>query len=181
MSDYIAGLYPNVSLEDNGTPERTQVNNLFIYSWPVEEQGVCPGVVTAIEYCYQRDVNLLVGPPIFSLLFLKEVSTGFKVTQRIDVAPQSFSTCLLRGGVDTCCERQRLEQQNWFGVPSESTAFGIFAKGRNRILGYGPGQDGQTAGYQLPIDRMDDGLIKVPTLNDTITIKYRMFNLIIGK
>ena len=81
-----------------------------------------------------------------------------------------------------CCERQTLQPPLWvIGTPSQNTvAFGIFAKGRNRILGYGEGHGETAVGYQLPIDRMDDGFIKIP-LNDTVLIHYRMFNLVIGK
>lgn len=167
-------------MEGVETPEPTQVNNLFIYSWPAEEQARYPepGAVTALDYCFQKTTTQLV--PVFTLVFLNEVSNGFRVSHTINVEAEMENSCSNRGGVETCCERKLLEEAHWFHVPSQSTAFGIYAKGRNRILGYNIRQQETTMGYQVPVDRMDDGLIKVP-LNDTRMIEYRMLNMIIRK
>ena len=175
-----AELFPNVMLEGTETPEVTQVNNLFIYGWPEEEQAryPSPGAVKALEYCFQR--TAVDRSPVFTILFLEEVSKGFGVTHTINVEAEDDGICSVRGGVETCCEKKSLQPQSWLHLPSQNTAFGIFSKGRNRILGYRAQQVQRTEGYKLSVDRMDDGLISVP-LNNTALIEYRMLNLVIGK
>ena len=173
------GLYPNVTLEDIGTPAVTAPFNLFIYTWPLEEQAKCPGNVTAIEYCFQRPSSTLIKP-VFTLLLLKSLNYGYRISDTIVVTTKNFSFCSNRGGINTCCERKPLRQQNQFSVPSEIEAFGIFASGGNRILGYTLGQQSSTLGFQVPISAIQNDYVALPN-TDMITITYRMFNFVVGK
>ena len=175
-----ADIYPNVTLEGTMTPQVTQANQMFIYSWTQEEQAMCPGAVTALEYCYQRSKLKSTTIPIFTLVFVKPVSRGLRVTHTINVVAEESSSCTMRGGVDTCCEKKSLGLQDQFRVPSDSTAFAVYAVGQNRILGYGVGQEESVIGYQVAIDKMDDGLIRVAS-NDTVMVEYRMLNLMAGE
>ena len=180
MVNSCTGIYPNVTLEGTATPKVTQLNQMFIYSWSPTVQATCPGAVTKLEYCYQRIAVQTITIPIFTLVFLKPDIRGFRVTHTINVAAGDLNSCTMRGGVNTCCETKVLERLEQFRVPSISTAFGIYAVGKNRILGYSVGQEDSVTGYQLAIDLMDDGLVRVAA-NDTATVEYRMLNLISGK
>lgn len=174
-------LYPNVTLKDIGTPEVTAPSNLFIYTWPLEEQAKCPGNVTAIEYCFQRPATTRIQP-VFTLLLLKQLSYGYRITDTIVVATKNFRNCSNRGGIYTCCERRPLRQLDQFSVPSEKIeAFGISAIGDNRILGYAQGQQSSTLGFQIPLSTVQTIYIPLPNMADMITIDYRMFNFVIGK
>ncbi len=93
---------------------------------------------------------------------------------------QDFTSCTDRGGVDTCCLRQPLDQSNWFKLPVRTSGgFGIYSKGDNRILGAEPGLMEYGVGFQIPIDRKDDIHINVEGL--PATLNYRLFNMVIGK
>lgn len=165
-------------------PEFTQLYNLFIYQWPAEEQEKCPGTVTAVDYCFQRASSLPQLEPIFTLLLLELVNGGYRVTQRIDVLAQNFSFCSNRGGIDTCCGRRSLDQQNQFLVPSGNIAFGIYATGNDRILGFRPGQERTIIGFQIPVQHeeiIQRGSVISVRLDNKVTIAYRMFNFVIGK
>ena len=168
-----------MTLKDIGTPAVTAPFNLFIYTWPLEEQAKCPGNVTAIEYCFQRPTSTLIKP-VFTLLLLKPLNYGYRISDTIVVTTKSFSFCSNRGGINTCCERKPLRQQNQFSVPSEIEAFGIFASGESKILGYALGQQNSTLGFQVPVSEIQNGFIALPKA-DMITITYRMFNFVLGK
>ena len=175
---YFIGLYPNVTLKDIGTPEMTAPSNLFIYTWPVEEQAKYPGNVTAIEYCFQKPASTHIQP-VFTLLLLNQLSYGYRITDSIVVATKNFRFCSNRGGIYTCCERRPLRQ---FSIPSEEIeAFGISAMGDNRILGYAQGQQRSTLGFQVPVSEIIQNKYIVLSISDMIPINYRIFNFVIGK
>ena len=153
--------------------------NLFIYTWPVEEQAKRPGTVTAIEYCFQRR-TYAPFQPIFTLRLLKSFGYGYTIYQTIDVTTRNFSSCSYRGRVDTCCERKPLRQRDRFQIPSEIDAFGISATGDNAILGYTRRQQNSTMGFQIPVNAIYNGHISLTTA-DMFTISYRMFNFVIGR
>lgn len=93
---------------------------------------------------------------------------------------QDFTSCSNRGGVDTCCLRQPLQQSNWFKLPvPTSGGYGIFSTGKNRILGADPELTNFAVGLQIPSDRKDD--IRINTKVPLTTINYRLFNMVIGK
>lgn len=76
-----------------------------------------------------------------------------------------------------------MEQQNQFLIPSGDIVFGIYATGRDRILGFRPEQEPSTIGFRIPVqpEAIQRGsLISVP-LDNTVTIAYRAFNFVIGK
>ena len=180
-SIFDADLFPGVSLENVGAPEFTQPGNLFIYSWPAEEQARCPGTVVALEYCYgRRRSSLPPSQPVFVLILLEQDTArgGYNVTQMVEVTALNSSNCTNREGVNTCCERQRLDPQKQFDVPSPSIMFGISATGDDSILGYRLGQENETVGFVIKIDAIQNGFI---TLNGGEPLTYRMFNFIIGK
>ena len=145
----LAGLYPNVELQHTETPTSTQPYNLYIYNWPAEEQASYPSIVTSFEYCFEMRTSNR-QELVFTLLLLEPVSTGYRVVQTIGVTAQDFNNCSNRGGIETCCERKLLEQHQWFQVPSSNEAFGIFATGENRILGYSQGQ-GRSWDFRSPL------------------------------
>ncbi len=179
----ITGLYPNVTLEGIGTPAVIAPFNLYIYTWPLEVQARCPGNVTAIEYCFQRPLTTTTHfQPVFTLLLLKPLNNGYKISSTIRVATKNFSSCSFRGGIYTCCERKTLRLWYQYAVPSVESgieAFGIYATGDNSILGYQPGQLKSTLGFQVPISAIQNSFIALPTIMTTIT--YRIFNFVIGK
>ena len=175
----LAVFYPNVTLQGTGTPEITPINTIFIYNWMAEEQAKNPGFVTAFEYCFQR-TTVTPMRPVFSFFLLEPVPTGYMIERSIDVITQNFSSCSDRGGVDTCCARESLKQLDWFQVPTRtSRAFGIYARGSNRILGTDPEKSLSTTGLQIPGDRKDDTFISTKASLTTVT--YRLFNMVIGK
>ena len=175
------GLYPNVTLEDIGTPAVTTPHDLFIYSWPLEKQAIVPGTVTALEYCFQRSTSTPVQP-LFTLLLLKPLSYyGYRIAQTIYVSTRNFSFCSNRGGIVTCCERKPLKRTSRFRIPSDITAFGISTNGDNRMLGYSPGQHNSTTqGFEIPVNAIQYGYIRLRK-SDITTIGYRIFNFVIGK
>ena len=140
-------------------------------------------MVIAVEYCFQRVDSLSQSEPIFTLLLLELVNDGYRVSQRIDVLAQNFSFCSNLGGIDTCCERRSLEKQNQFMVPSGNIAFGIYSTGRNRILAFRPEQENGAIGFKIPVqpETIQRGLLISVSLNNAITIAYRMFSFVIGK
>ena len=184
-SIFDADLFPGVSLENIGAPELTQPGNLFIYSWPAEEQARCPGTVTALEYCYERArTSPPPTQPVFVLVLLELDSArgGYNVTQVVEVVALNSSNCSNRQGINTCCERQRLGPLRQFNIPSASTMFGIFALGSDSILGYRLGQENETVGFVITVqaDAIQNGFLALQ-LNGGVPLKYRMFNFVIGK
>ena len=186
-----ADLFPNVSLQGTQAPEQTQPSNLFIYNWPAEEQERHPGSIIALEYCYHKtDPTQVQVGAIFTLILLKPVVEGYRVTYNVEVTPaQRSESCSYRGGVYTCCEtrllRKLVEQTSSLTVPSESTAFGIYrtTTGRDAILGFRAGQEKVTNGFQIPVqdlDRQVGGLIPLQLVQIDQPIQYRMFNFVIG-
>lgn len=180
---FVIGLYPNVSLEDIGTPAVIAPFNLYIYTWPLEEQARLPGNVTAVEYCFQRPFTYSTYiQPVFTLLLLKPLNNGYKISNTIRVFTKSFTSCSYRGGINTCCERRTLGLKNQYLVPSVSgiEAFGIYATGESSILGYQPGLQTSTLGFQVPVSTIQNNFIALsPT--DMTTINYQIFNFVIGK
>ena len=180
---FIIGLYPNVSLEEIGTPAVIAPFNLYIYTWSLEEQARFPGNVTAVEYCFQRPLTSSTHiQPVFTLLLLKPLNNGYKISNTIRVYTKNFSSCSYHGGINTCCERRTLGLKNQYSVPSESgiEAFGIYATGENSILGYQPGPQTITLGFQFPVSVIQNGFIALsPT--DTTIVNYQIFNFVIGK
>ena len=180
ISLYLVALYPNVTLENVGTPAVTAPFNIYIYSWPPEEQARCPGNVSTIEYCFQRQSSIQIQP-VFTLLLLKSLSNGYRISDIINVSSRNFRSCSNRGGIATCCERKLLRRANQFHIPSaEIDSFGIFATGDNRILGYQPEQQNTTRGFQIPVDAFRNGYIGLKRIGMTI-ITYRMFNFVVGE
>lgn len=174
-----AGVYPNIRLQGTGAPEITPIGTLFIYRWTAQEQAKCPGYVTAFEYCFQRTTNTPTRP-VFTFFLLEPISTGYNILQKFDVTSRDFTSCSNRRGVDTCCLRQSLEQNNWFQVPvSASGAYGIYSIGSNRILGVDPELMDYAVGLQIPSDRKDD--TRITTNAPLSMINYRLFNMVIGK
>lgn len=177
----LLGLYPNVTLEDIGTPAVTAPFNLFIYPWPLEEQAKIPGNVTAVEYCFERPASTPIQP-VFTLLLLKPLTYGYRITNTIVVTTKNFSFCSNRGGINTCCERRKMKQQNQYSVPSASgiEAFGIYATGENSILGYKSGQQNSTLGFQVSVSViLNNEFVALPGAEIT-PITFRMFNFVIG-
>lgn len=88
------GPYPNVPLDDQSeTPEFTQPGVLFVYNWPVEEQAICPGTVTALEYCYQMSSSSQQEEQtIFTLLLL---DSSYGIIQTITVTNATMQKKLL--------------------------------------------------------------------------------------
>ena len=183
LINFVIGLYPNVLLEETGTPAVIAPFNLYIYTWPLEEQARFPGNVTAVEYCFQRPFTSSTHiQPVFTLLLLKPLNNGYKISNTIRVYTKDFSSCSYRGGINTCCERRILGLKNQYSVPSVSgiEAFGIYATGENSILGYQPGPQTSTLGFQFSISIIQNGFIALsPT--DTTIINYQIFNFVIGK
>ena len=177
-------LYPNVELEGTGIPELTQQRNLFIYTWPPEEQERHPGTVTAIEFCFQmteRTTNT--QEPIFSLYLLEQTSNNYRITQTINVAGQNLSSsnCTSRV-IDVCCSRKQLQEEERFQVPSSYLkAFAISTdRTEGGILGYRPGQENNTSGFQIPSQNIEsNGELQISPEQRQV-IHYRMFNFIIG-
>ena len=135
--------------------------------------------MTAFEYCFQRTINAPLRP-VFTFFLLEPISTGYKILQTFDVSTQDFSSCSNRGGIDTCCLRQSLQQSNWFEVlEPASGAYGFYSKGSNRLLGADREQMAYTVGLQIPLDRKDD--VRITTNAPLTTINYRLFNMVIGK
>lgn len=174
-----AGLYPSVTLQSTDPPEITPISTLFIYNWTADDQARLSGYVTAFEYCFQR-TTLTPTRPVFTFVLLEPVPTGYEILRTIDVMTQDFTSCSDRGGIDTCCLRQPLEQSNWFKLPTQTSGgFGIYSVGRNRILGAEPGKLHHGVGFQISLDMKDDTHINVK--GSPTTVNYRLFNMVIGK
>jgi hypothetical protein len=118
--------------------------------------------------------------PVFTFILLEPIPAGYKILQTIDVMTQDFTSCSTRGGIDTCCLRQSLDQSIWFKLPvPTSGGFGIYSKGKNRILGAEPGVIDYGVGFQIPLDTKDD--IRINVQGSPTTVNYRLFNMVIGK
>ena len=135
--------------------------------------------MTAFEYCFQR-ATLTPTRPVFTFVLLEPIPIGYEIVRTIDVTTQDFTSCSDRGGIDTCCLRQPLDQSYWF-KPSIRTSggFGIYSIGRNRILGADPGQLDYGVGFQISLDKKDD--IRINVKGSPTTVNYRLFNMVIGK
>ena len=177
------GLYPNVSLEDQSeTPEFTQPGVLFVYNWPVEEQAICPGTVTALEYCYQMgSSSRQEEQTILTLLLL---DSSYEIIQTINVTTATTqNNCSDRGRVITCCSKQQLMLEQTFQVPgSNVTSFRIFSKtGEDNILAFGESSSIRSiTGFMLVADAVIiNNQVRV-SQDQEIIIQYLMFNFAIG-
>ena len=151
----------------------------------MQNQTLCPGTVTALEYCYQ--ISTTNGRntgdrTIFTLLLL---DSTYGIIQTINVTNTTTPiSCPDHGGIITCCNRQQLRQEEQFQVPgSQVTAFGIFSlTGVDTILAFRvPSTVRSTTGYQLAAHAVIvNNQISVPQDGDH-PIQYRMFNFVIGK
>ena len=150
----------------------------------MEDQTLCPGTVTALDYCYQISTtngrNTGDGT-IFTLLLL---DSSYGIIQTITVTNTTTpANCPNRGGIITCCNRQRLRQEQQFQVPgSQVTAFGIFSQtGVDTILAFrNPSTVRSVTGYQLAAHAVIvNNQVIVP--QNGCPIQYRMFNFAIGK
>ena len=174
---HLTGLFPNVVLPGTEQPDQTQITNLFIYSWPAQEQERYPGTVTAINYCFQGRTNST-QEPLFTLhLLVNETSTSdLRVAQTIPVTAET-AICPLSA---TCCSRQQLNTVQRFLVPSAYSAFAITTNRQGGILAFRPGQETSTLGFQIDANRIQNGRIDVNPQEAQI-INYRLFNFVIGK
>lgn len=145
----------------------------------MDDQAKYPGYVTAFEYCFQR-ATLAPMRPVFVFLLLQPIPQGYQILRTIEVTTQDFTSCFVRGGVDTCCLRQPLEQSDWFKVPvPTSGGFAVYSKSLNRILGADPQLTDFAAGLQIPLDSKDD--VRINTNVPQTTVNYRLLNMVIGK
>ena len=151
----------------------------------MQNQKLCPGTVTALDYCYQisttngRNTS---DRTIFTLLLL---DSSYGIIQMINVTNTTTpSNCSNRGGIITCCNRQQLRQEQQFQIPgSRVTAFGIFSlTGVDTILAFRiPSTVRSVNGYELNANVViTNNQISVPQNGDHL-IQYRMFNFVIGK
>ena len=151
----------------------------------MQNQTLCPGTVTALDYCYQ--ISTTNGRntgdrTIFTLLML---DSTYGIIQTINVTNTTTpANCPNRGGIITCCNRQQLRQEQQFQVPgSPVTAFGIFSlTGVDTILAFrNPSTVRSVTGYELVANAViTNNQISVPRNGDHL-IQYRMFNFVIGK
>ena len=183
MVGLLVGLYPNVPLQDlTETPEFTQPNDLFVYDWSVEEQALCPGTVTALEYCYQMSISSDQENRIILTLLLLDSSYG--IIQTVNVTNTTTLDDCSNRGVMTCCNRQQLMEEEQFQVPGSSvTGFGIFSEmGVDIILAYRELSTVRSVtGFMLFADAVIiNNQISVSPNQETI-IQYRIFNFAIGK
>ena len=155
----------------------------------MENQTLCPGTVTALDYCYQMNATNSSSTgdgqenrTIFTLLLL---DSSYGIIQTINVTNTTTpANCSNRGGIITCCNRQQLRQKYQFQVPgSPVTAFGIFSQtGVDTILAFRDHSSTvrSVTGYQLVANAVIvNNQISVPQNRDLI--QYRMFNFAIGK
>ena len=155
-----------------------------MYNWPLEEQAIYPGTVTALDYCYEMRVSSSgqENRTIFTLLLL---DSSYGIIQTINVTnATTLDNCRNHGGVTTCCNRQQLRTEQQFQVPSSPvTAFGMFSQtGVDTILAFRDSSTvGNVIGFQLTvtITAIANNQISVP--QNGYTIHYRMFNFVIGK
>ena len=151
-----------------------------MYNWPLEEQAICAGTVTAIDYCYQMSRGQG-NRTIFTLLLL---DSTYRIIQTINVTNGTApDNCRNRGGVVTCCNRQQLRPQQQFQVPGSSVAaFGMFSQtGVDTILAFRDSSTvGNVTGYKLAAQTTT--LIannQISVHQNEETIHYRMFNFVI--
>lgn len=179
------GLYPNVPLQNpTETPEFTQPGILFVYNWPVDDQALCPGTVTALDYCYQTSIRSSGqdNRTIFTLLLL---NSSYRIIQTINVSNlTSPDNCGNRGGITTCCNRQQLRPEQLFQVPDSPVAgFGIFSRtGVDTILAFRGSSSivGTVTGFQLTASAVIVNN-RISVRQNGISIQYRMLNFVIGK
>ena len=150
----------------------------------MEDQTLCPGTVTALDYCYQISTtnsrNTGDGT-IFTLLLL---DSTYGIIQMINMTNTTPANCPDRGGIKTCCNRQQLRQEFQFQVPgSRVTAFGIFSQtGVDTILAFRNSSTVRSiTGYQLVAHAVIANNQVIVPQNDLHVIQYRMFNFVIGK
>ena len=113
--------------------------------------------------------------PLFTLLLLIQVPSGYIVAQTIKVAQNS--SCSI---ATTCCGKQQLYMEQQFQVPSPSTAFGIFTYRTGGILAYRPGQERNTSGFQINSDRIQSSGEIIVYQQERKIINYQRFNFVIG-
>ncbi len=153
----------------------------------MENQILCPGTVTALDYCYQMSTNSNSSNggqeniTIFTLLLL---NSSYGIIQTINVTNiTALDNCPNRGGIVTCCTRQWLRPEQQFRVPdSPITGFGIFSQtGVDTVLAFRNSSTVRSVtGYKLVANAViANNQISVPQNGDLI--QYRMFNFAIGK
>ena len=127
-----------------------------------------------------RNSNIQEERVIFTLLLLDSL---YRIIQTINVT-NTTTNCTNRGGVVTCCNRQKLRQDEQFQVPGSSvTGFGIFSEtGVDTILAYRvPSTMRSVTGFVLNANTVIVNSQISVSPNQETRIQYRMFNFAIGK
>ena len=150
----------------------------------MEEQAICPGTVTALDYCCQMSISSSgqENRTIFTLLLL---DSSYGIIQTINVTnATTLDNCRNHGGVTTCCNRQQLRTEQQFQVPSSPvTAFGIFSQtGVDTILAFRNSSSvGNITGFQLAAANIVSTSNQISVPQNGGPIHYRLFNFVIGK